>query len=101
MGQKTLMILVAFILAWAYAARADNWNVELVGKTPGAAEDVFILGSYAYLCAGSVLVILDISGPSNPTAVGQASLPDTGRGICVSGGYAYVADESDRPMAPS
>jgi hypothetical protein len=35
MWQGILMILLAFTLASACAARADNWNVELVGKTPG------------------------------------------------------------------
>ncbi|MBM3242513.1 hypothetical protein FJZ31_40145 [Candidatus Poribacteria bacterium] len=71
---------------------AISENVEFVGATGGAVEDVFVQGNYAYLCAYGVLVILDISAPANPTKVGNIDLPDVAEGVYVSGSYAYVAD---------
>jgi len=40
-------------------------------NTPGQPEDIFVLGSYAYLAAGTAgLRVIDISDPSNPYEVG-------------------------------
>jgi len=72
------------------APSAISENVEFVGATGGAVYDVFVQGNYAYLLAGSIPVILDISDPTYPTNIGNIDLPYAG--IYVSGSYAYVAD---------
>ena len=51
---------------------AISENVEFVGATEGAVYDVFVQGNYAYICAGVLLTILDISEPSHPTKVGSS-----------------------------
>ena len=35
--------------------------------TGGIVYDVFVQDDYAYVCAGGMLTILDVSAPSNPT----------------------------------
>ena len=66
---------------------AISKDVELVEATGGAVYDVFVFTSfsslaslnrqdnYAYVCARGVLLILDVSEPSNPKKVGYAALP--------------------------
>ena len=52
-----------------------------------------MVGSYAYITAGSYLRIINVADPSNPTQVGYATLAGTARGLTVSGNLAYVAWE--------
>ena len=67
-------------------------NVELVSQTGGAIKAVAVQGSYAYIGVGPHLVILNVSNPAQPTAVGRTGvLPDIVEGIAVSGNYAYIA----------
>ena len=73
---------------------AISENVELVGATGGPVWDVFVQDNYAYVCADGVLLILDVSVPSNPKNVGTVALPDMALGVYVQGGLAYVADGS-------
>ena len=92
MRQNIVVLLCIFVLAPIYVTWADSWNVELVGKTPGSVYDIYILNNHACLCAGSTLVILDVSDPLNPSEIGRVYLPDLAWGVHVSGGYACVAD---------
>jgi len=70
-------------------------NVELVGQIGGDTCAVDVQGSYAYIGAGSHLVILNTADPAHPTVIGQTGvLPGMVRGVVVSGAYAYVAAEN-------
>jgi hypothetical protein len=73
----------------AQAAR----NVELVSQIGGAdAHAVAVSGLYAYVGVGPRLVILDISDPRTPRAVGQSdSLPGIVNDVALGNNYAYVA----------
>lgn len=89
-----LQLLAVFILAgglalmlsaWLYSAQASPsemmsgdrtsisarraQNVELVGQIGGPAKAVASRGDYAYVVTGPLLVILDISEPTNPIRV--------------------------------
>jgi hypothetical protein len=66
--------------------------VELVGFTGGAILDVFVKDNYAYCASVSGLLIFNVSNPSNPQLVGKLLMPNSARGVYVSGNYAYVAD---------
>ena len=71
------------------------------------AYDVAISGTYAYVVAHGEycddegcthmqghLYVLDISGPSCPRLVTSVGRPKASEGILVSGGYAYIAEQS-------
>jgi len=55
-----------------------------------SANDVFVVGNYAYLAAKTGLKVVDVSNPASMTLAGTLTLPGTPRGIYVGGGYAYV-----------
>lgn len=65
--------------------------VEPVGQIGGLIKAVTIHGSYAYVGAGTDLMILNIADPAHPAPVGYADLPDTVTDVVVVGSYAYVA----------
>ena len=67
-------------------------NVELVAATGGAVYDVFAQDNYAYVCAYGLLIILDVSTPSNPIRVGDIPLPSGTSGVYVQDSLAYIAD---------
>ncbi len=68
-------------------------NVELVGQLGGAVRAVAIRDNYAYIGVGPRLVILDISNPAQPAAVGQSVvLPGIVEGVAVAGDYACLAN---------
>lgn len=95
MKHTPFILTCIIILASASAIWANGWNVELVGREPfGAALDVHTVGDYAYLCAGGVLVALDVSNPSAPALAGRIDTPGTAYGVYVSGSHAYVAAHS-------
>ncbi len=60
--------------------------------TPGLANSVTVLDSYAYVADWDGLRVIDISTPSSPTEVGYCDTPVCAHGVAVSGSYAYVAD---------
>ncbi|MEO0234617.1 MAG: T9SS type A sorting domain-containing protein [candidate division WOR-3 bacterium] len=72
----------------------DSLNVRGIGRVPyfGDAYDVFIVDTFAYVCMGKNLVILNISNKTNPQLIGYIDLPNTANGVYVSGSYAYVVD---------
>jgi hypothetical protein len=66
-------------------------------STPGEAYAVQVVGNLAYVGyatgAGGGMQVLDVSVPSSPTLRGSITLPDDVRDLCVSGGFAYVAND--------
>src|SRR4030067_3539335 len=85
--------LIAVILLLIGVVSAQN--VEYVAATLWAgANDVKVVGNYAYCAFVNGLVIIDVSIPSSPTFVSQFYIQGNGLGIFVSGNYAYLADGS-------
>jgi len=76
------------------AATGDSQYVGLIGRAlvEGPFHDVFVEGSYAYICASCAFVILDVSEPTQPVKSGHLVLPDIANDVYISGNYAYVAD---------
>ncbi|RPH95501.1 T9SS C-terminal target domain-containing protein, partial [candidate division KSB1 bacterium] len=71
-------------------------NPTWVGSyaTPGAAWDVFVSDSYAYVADGEVgLQIVNVSDPQNPTLAASYDTPGSAHGVHVIGNNIYLADE--------
>jgi hypothetical protein len=66
----------------------------IVGRvTVGAGGGVAVVGSLAYVAAGSAgLQIVDVSNPAAPRIVSTVDTPGSAKGVAVANGYAYVAD---------
>ncbi|MGA9347464.1 MAG: two-component regulator propeller domain-containing protein [Anaerolineae bacterium] len=63
------------------------------GILPTSVEDIFVCGPYAYVVTWSQgLWVIDVSNPTNPSAVGYCDTPGLGLNVFVSNSYAYVAD---------
>lgn len=61
---------------------------------PGFANNVDVLGNFAYVAAGSAgLQVVDVSDPVNPFIVGSVATPGNANDVKVYGNYAYVADD--------
>jgi len=58
------------------------------------AEDVQVVGDYAYCAFRNGLLIFDVSDPANPSFAGKFYLVGRGGGIYVKDSYAYLADRS-------
>jgi hypothetical protein len=73
----------------------DSLNVKQIAQIPtfGDPFDVFVVDTFAYVCMGNNLVILNISNKTNPKPLGFVSLPAIAIKIYISGSYAYVADD--------
>jgi hypothetical protein len=68
-------------------------TLEPVSRIGGQPATVATQGHYAYLNAGSRLVILDIADRAHPALVGQSPpLPELVEGLAVTKNHAYVAD---------
>lgn len=80
-------------------------SLKLAGKvgTVSSASCIFVQGRYAYVMrtgASSILQIIDVSNPSNPTLEGSVSgLPLGPVAIYVQGGYAYVMNAGGGSMS--
>ncbi len=77
------------------AVTADSLNTYLVGRYYyfGVTNDMFIVDSFAYVCAGKSLVIMDISDKTKPTVIGYYDTNDNAMCVYVVGDYAYVAED--------
>ncbi len=95
--------LLIFITVYAFTAHASrvtatlpNVSLEWVGQVGGGVSinAVAVQGAYAYLGGDTGLVVLDISDPTHPTAVGQTTTPmsSTIHSVAISGTNAYVLD---------
>lgn len=94
MRQAIFILMV--IIFFHQLTLADIYKLEIVGREAfGSARAVYITGSYAYLCAGGSLVILDLKDPADPYEVGRINTPGLALSVYVSNDYAYVADAED------
>ncbi len=95
---------------YAYIADGSNGGFEIVNVSDpmnpykvgyylesfSSAEDISIVGEYAYVAYGSYgLEIIDISDKANPTLVSQFNDGGTTYDIYVENDYAYVLDAAE------
>ena len=77
---------------FAYGFASGN-KINLVGSIGGGCYGVAVQGNYAYVGEGRSLLVLNVSTPSNPSKIGQLTLPSFVRGVAIlNQQYAYVAD---------
>lgn len=63
--------------------------------TPGAARDVQVIGTLAYIADGTGgLQIVDVSDPAQPQPRGRVDTPGNALGVALTGAQAFVADET-------
>lgn len=88
------MILIEDFDFWnSRGTRAGSLNVGFLSRILyGQAMDVFIMGDYAYVCAGFNLLVFDVSDKADPQIIGTGELSTIARTLEVVGSYAYVAD---------
>ncbi len=83
----TLTVLIAVSAGeWSTAAcpqLAGRWGYG----APGA---LAVSGNHAYFGSGSVLMVADLTNPASVPVVGRVQLPDSIRGVAVSGSHVYV-----------
>ena len=77
---------------FAYGMANGN-KISFTSAVGGSCFGVDVQGNYAYSGEGRNLIVLNISTPSNPSRIGQVTLPGIITGIKLLGQYAYVADE--------
>lgn len=69
-----------------------NFSIGGIVKSLGIIWDIYIQDNYAYLAAHNDLVILDVSNPETPVAVGSYSSQVIDR-VCVVDDEAYILSE--------
>ena len=90
------ILLCILFVASPYTVWAGSYNVELVGRDSlGPAADIYVVDHHAYLCAGGMVIVLDISDPSNPVEVSRIYTPGMALAVHVFDGFAYVADRRE------
>ena len=90
-----------FVPAPSISARADCIDygeyLRWIGRmaTPGAALDVALSGSRAYIADDNGFCVVDITDPTDLRLMGRVDTPVHARGVAVVGYTAYVADDSN------
>lgn len=70
-------------------------RVRSVSGLPAAARDIEVAGGFAYLIAGTELVIADVRDVTAPILLGSVELGRDAQEVRVANGVAYVAGGSD------
>jgi hypothetical protein len=106
MGGVAMVGQYAYVLLWVtgnpghYDLAVIDLRVPtapaMLGRvTVGAGGGLKVVGSLAYVAAGSTgLLIVDVSNPSAPWIVRTVDTPSGAMGVAVANGYAYVADNT-------
>jgi hypothetical protein len=74
---------------------ADSAHTVEVGflNTPTGVGGIAVAGQYAYMAAGTELLVVSVADPVNPVVVARCDTSGTGvTDVAVSGHYAYVMD---------
>jgi hypothetical protein len=79
------------VLCMSVAGFAGADCPDPVGHWPVPVQAVTAVGTTAYLGSGSTFVVLDVSNPAAPSALGSTVVPAAIDKIAVSGSVAYVA----------
>ena len=100
---RLLFLLLALLLVAVFvpsdrsvqAAVSDEVDIDLVSQLGGSVWAVEVEGDYAYVGQGGCLVILDVSDPSSPQAVGKVGgLPGYIYDIDICGTCVYLVGYS-------
>jgi hypothetical protein len=88
---SAVLLLLPFATATAFAQSSFHMSQigRLTGGTPAAAA---VDGAYAYVAAGGVLNVLDISDPTQPDLVRSVDTPGGARGLLQNGTVLFVAE---------
>lgn len=105
MNSKILIFccVIAVVLIPAIEAQVPQQcsNIIPAGMAPGGAHDVFVVGNYAYLCAGALMVILNVTNPQAPEELGRIPIPyslsvgTAEERVQVVDNYAYVIGDAE------
>ncbi len=88
-----VLVVPAFLLvAGSASADVGQMGVEVVGQWGGVNWRSAVVGNTAYIGVGPRLVILDVSGPSDPIELGRTDvLPGVVDDIMIEGSHAYLS----------
>ncbi|HBC46272.1 MAG TPA: hypothetical protein DEO84_00550 [candidate division Zixibacteria bacterium] len=68
-------------------------QLEYVGSTLwNTANDIKVIGNYAYCAFSNGMEILNISDPTNPVFCSKVYCPGEGKRLAISGDYVFIAD---------
>lgn len=71
-GSDSIIKSINEPIVWkSYSPYESNTILKVEGALPGPIVDIEVIDDFAYVCAGTSFLILDISDPKNPTKVGQ------------------------------
>jgi len=89
---KTIL-LISTLVIFTLSGSALTQEIEYVNSTLWTnVFDVEVDGNYAYCVFSNGLVVIDVANPGQPEFVSRLYLHGSGKGIDVSGNYAYIAD---------
>ena len=89
------LLVLGVLSATAQPRLASLLNSKWPDYARGYANDVKVVGQYAYVAVGEGgLAVFDVSDPANPVRVGGYDTSGLAYGVAVAGNYAYVADLS-------
>lgn len=90
----TLWLTIAFGLGVANPCTAQDPVAYPLSRTlmEGLPNAFVIVGNTAYVAAGTQMVILDITNPTEPVQVGSVSTYDEIKSIAVQGDFAFLAN---------
>ena len=91
---KNINILV-FIVILNLFTYCSSLNVNLIGGLFGGVDEIAVSNNYAYISAGGILYIFDVSDNSNPNLVIFYDTPGFIKHITIKGNYAYIADNNN------
>jgi hypothetical protein len=91
MASRSFVAGTWFVLCAGIAGFAGADCPDPVGRWPVPVQAVTAVGTTAYLGSGSAFVVLDVSNPAAPSALGSTVVPAAIDKIAVSGSVAYVA----------
>lgn len=90
----SLAVAVGYFV-WPNTTFADTNKTLGSFDTAGSAQDVVVVGSYAYVADGSTgVIIIDTTNPAAPSYAGSYDTPGTAKRLDVVGSYLYVADDT-------
>ena len=88
-----LTLATVGLFVWPVVTRAATDKIIGTFNTDGTAQDVIVVGNYAYVADGSNgVAVVNISNPAAPTLAYTYDTPGTATQVNVSGSVLYVAD---------
>lgn len=88
------MVICGIVCAAAATSLAADVCPEPVGPWPfgGVSTVLAVSGDHAYVGSGSLLLVVEVSDPSEPTVVGQLEFPSIVRDVAVLDDHVFLTD---------